>query len=70
MEQLHTLHSRLGKCYQKYNYVQYHHLNEDSKNKICKAEKDVLINFLNTDSLNHENILKQKISEEESKFKF
>jgi hypothetical protein len=68
MEQLHKLHQRLGKCYQKYNYVQYFHLREENKNKICKSEKEALIDYVKSDSLSHENILKARIAEEQSKY--
>lgn len=66
MEQLHNLHQKLGRCFQKYNYIHYYHLKEDHKNKICSAEKTALEEYINSDSLKHENILKAKIAEEQS----
>lgn len=67
MDKLISLNERLGLCYSKISYITWHQLPEDQKEEFCKREKTDLVDYLNSDSLLHENIVKEQINNYKSK---
>jgi len=62
METFTQLHERLAKCYNKINYKQYYFLSDEEKDEFCAKERASLADHLNSDAMNFENIVKQRIS--------
>ncbi len=67
MNKFMDLFEKLSNCYNRIHYLDYLKLSSDEKDDVCSKEKADLRNFLNSDSLSNENILKEKISYSEGK---
>jgi hypothetical protein len=68
MEKFLKLHQNLERCYLKISFIQYVTSSDEVKENTCKLERDALVEYLNSDALNHENILKDKIKYLKSNF--
>jgi hypothetical protein len=62
MEKFTQLHDRLALCYNRIPYNQYFTLSEDAKEETCLKERQAVVEGLNSDSMNFENILKDRIN--------
>lgn len=73
MEKYHQLHKQLALCYNRKDYIDYFNLSDEEKERVCKREREELSDYLQTDSVNFDNVLKERIQYWESKnyiFKF
>jgi len=66
MEKYLKLKANLEKCYIKLSYAEYLMSSDEVKENTCKAERDALTGYLNSDSMNHENILRERIDQFQS----
>jgi hypothetical protein len=62
MEKFVNLHNKLAYCYSKIPYNKYLELSDDEKDEICSRERQAAVEQLNSDSMNFENILKDRIN--------
>ena len=62
MDKLNQIHSKLANCYSKVSYKEYFFWNEEMKEEICLKEREALTEYLNSDALNFENIVKESIA--------
>lgn len=67
MEKYLRLHNNLEKCYTKISFIQYVTLSDEVKENTCKAEREALAEYVNSDAMNHEHILKERINYLKSK---
>jgi hypothetical protein len=70
MEKFADLHTKLAICYRRVPYVKYLQLSEEEKDEICTRERQAVVEQLNSDSMNFENILKDKINHLKGKLLF
>lgn len=61
MDHFIELHDKVFNCYRKISWKAYQNLSDDDKEYICKKERDALVAYVDSDSLNHENVLNEKI---------
>jgi hypothetical protein len=62
MDKFLELNDKLSQCYHRFHFSDYLRLSNDEKEQVCSKEKTDLRNYLNSDSMSHENILKEKLS--------
>ncbi len=70
MEKYLKLTKNLENCYLKKSYKLYLISSEEEKENTCKAERQALAEYVNSDALNHENIVKERINEYKSNLSF
>ncbi len=62
MQKLEQFSQRLSYCYAKVPYLKYFNSSEDAQEEICRKEREDLSEYLNSDSMNFENVLKERIN--------
>ena len=62
MEKFGQLHDRLSLCYNRIPYHKYFALSEDAKEETCLKERQAVVEALNSDAMNFENVLKDRIN--------
>jgi hypothetical protein len=62
MDKFLELHDKLSHCYYRYHFSDYLKLSDEEKDELCIKEKTDLRNYLNSNNMSHENILKEKLS--------
>lgn len=62
MEKFVNLHTKLAYCYSKIPYIKYLQLSDDEKDEICSRERNAAVEQMNSDAMNFENILKDRIN--------
>lgn len=67
MEKYLKLYQNLEKCYLNLSFHQYLNFPDEVRENTCKAEKDALLEYLHSDSMNNENIVKERINLYKSK---
>lgn len=67
MQKYVQLHDRLAECYAKIPYKQYFFSSEDTQEATCKREREDLSEHINSDEMNFDNILKERLAFLESK---
>jgi hypothetical protein len=67
MEKYLKLYQNLEKCYLNISFHQYLNSPEEVKENTCKAEKEALLEYLHSDAMNNENIVKERINKYKSK---
>jgi hypothetical protein len=63
MEKYLKLYANLEKCYLKLSYTEYVMSPDEVKENTCKTERDALADYVNSDAMNHENILRERINQ-------
>lgn len=62
MEKFVNLHTKLAYCYSKFPFNKYLQLPDDEKDEICSRERHAVVEQMNSDAMNFENILKDRIT--------
>jgi hypothetical protein len=68
MDKLIELHEKVSLCYSKIPWKAYQSLSQDEKERICKKEREEFVTYVDSDSLNHDNILKEKMTQLDGKY--
>ncbi len=66
MQKFVELHTNLGKCYGNIPYYVYFHNPPETQEKICKKEREEFIEYANSDNMNFDNLLRERIKSYES----
>jgi hypothetical protein len=61
MEKFLDLHENLEKCYLKIPYKVYILATDEARENTCKKERELLAEYVNSDMLSHESVLKERI---------
>ncbi len=62
MEKFLELHEKLSQCYHRIHFTDYIRLPDEEKEEVCSKEKTDLRNYLSSNNMSHENILREKLS--------
>jgi hypothetical protein len=62
MDKLNQIHDKLANCYSKVSYKDYFFWTEEMKEETCLKEREALTEYLNSDALNFENLVKHSIA--------
>jgi len=67
MEKLNELYKNLYYCYRRVHYLDFYKLNEEDKENLCKNEKQMFNDHLNSEHLDAEKVVAQRLNMLEKK---
>jgi hypothetical protein len=70
MEKYDELYNKLANCYKKIHLTEYKRLAEEDRDAICQREKADFKNYVNSDSMNFQELVKERLAQMESKIIF
>jgi hypothetical protein len=62
MDKFLEFHDKLSQCYHRIHFTDYIRLSDEEKDEVCSKEKSDLRNYLNSNNMLNQNILREKLS--------
>jgi hypothetical protein len=70
MERFIQLHEKLYLCYNKISYKDYLIWSDEQKDETCLKEREALVEYLNSDKMDFENVVKENLAKRRGRFVF